>query len=120
MSTTTPPGWHPDPQVPGQNRYWDGNQWTDQTAPATPGGPVPPVHQPGGVLVAEPKKKNWFMRHKIMSGLLALLVIIGLSSALGGGGDDETATDSPQRRPIQTTPPSPSPSPSRLRRPSPT
>lgn len=26
-----PPGWYPDP--PGGQRYWDGNQWTDQRAP---------------------------------------------------------------------------------------
>jgi uncharacterized protein len=26
-------GWYPDPQVPGQQRYWDGSNWTDQKAP---------------------------------------------------------------------------------------
>lgn len=31
--TQTPAGWHPDPQVPGQQRYWDGMQWTDHVAP---------------------------------------------------------------------------------------
>jgi uncharacterized RDD family membrane protein YckC len=29
----TPPGWYPDPSVPGQQRYWDGGTWTDHTAP---------------------------------------------------------------------------------------
>lgn len=27
-------GWHPDPKVSGQLRYWNGDQWTDHTAPA--------------------------------------------------------------------------------------
>jgi hypothetical protein len=25
----TPAGWYPDPQVPGQQRYWDGSAWGD-------------------------------------------------------------------------------------------
>lgn len=28
-------GWYPDPQDPGQWRWWDGRQWTDQRAPRT-------------------------------------------------------------------------------------
>lgn len=28
-----PPGWFPDPTVPGQYRWWDGMRWTDQTSP---------------------------------------------------------------------------------------
>ena len=30
--TPAAPGWYPDPEQPGQQRYWDGTQWTDQTA----------------------------------------------------------------------------------------
>jgi hypothetical protein len=34
--SSQPPGWYPDAQ--GQQRYWDGNQWTEHIAPATSGG----------------------------------------------------------------------------------
>ncbi|MFB7550232.1 DUF2510 domain-containing protein [Streptomyces sp. NPDC056154] len=41
MTQTSPPGWHPDPGYTGigpvQERWWDGNQWTDhlRLPPAT-------------------------------------------------------------------------------------
>jgi Protein of unknown function (DUF2510) len=31
--STSSPGWFPDPQVPGQMRYWDGAVWTANTSP---------------------------------------------------------------------------------------
>lgn len=34
---SAPPGWYPDPNVPGQLRFWSGAAWTEQTsAVATP------------------------------------------------------------------------------------
>jgi hypothetical protein len=30
----TPAGWYPDPSGSGQQRYWDGSQWTEHYAPA--------------------------------------------------------------------------------------
>jgi hypothetical protein len=32
--TAAAAGWHPDPTVPGQLRYWDGSRWTEHTHPA--------------------------------------------------------------------------------------
>ena len=32
-SMSTPAGWYSDPSLPGQQRYWDGEQWTQQFAP---------------------------------------------------------------------------------------
>lgn len=34
----TPAGWYPDPSGAGQQRYWDGTQWTEHHAPAAAGG----------------------------------------------------------------------------------
>lgn len=41
-------------------------------------------------------QRNWFMRHKILTGIggiIGLLILIGIISAAGGGGDNSTATE---------------------------
>lgn len=38
-----PAGWYDDPENPGQHRYWDGGQWTEQRRPADGGGTPPPA-----------------------------------------------------------------------------
>lgn len=40
-------GWHPDPEQPGQLRYWDGSQWTEHRQPAGPTAPPPLYGQQG-------------------------------------------------------------------------
>jgi hypothetical protein len=39
--TQTPAGWFPDPQMPGQLRYWDGAGWTAHTQPGGMGAALP-------------------------------------------------------------------------------
>ncbi len=69
---STPAGWYPQPD--GQQRYWDGQQWTEHFAPSTPL-VTPPVAARG----------NWFLRHKILTAIGALL-LIGMISSLANGG----------------------------------
>lgn len=38
----TPAGWYPDPYMANTQRYWDGQRWSDQSAPATPAAPASP------------------------------------------------------------------------------
>jgi hypothetical protein len=47
MSTTTPPGWYPDPSGQPGNRWWDGAAWTQHVNP--PAGPVQRPRIPDGV-----------------------------------------------------------------------
>lgn len=41
-----------------------------------------------------PKKKNFFVRHKILTGLLALCVVGGIASAAGGGNKNDSSASS--------------------------
>ncbi len=44
--TSTPPGWHPDPQDPSRQRWWDGARWTEHLHPAA--APAAPAAQQQG------------------------------------------------------------------------
>ncbi|XVX20161.1 DUF4352 domain-containing protein [Actinomycetota bacterium] len=74
MSTPSGPNQpqQPAPQWQGQPQQW---QPTNPPAPPAPA----------------PKQKSWFARHKILTGLLALFLLGGIGSAMGGG--DGAATD---------------------------
>lgn len=40
-------GWYPDPNMPGQHRYWDGQQWTPHAQSIVPAPlPMPPAPLP--------------------------------------------------------------------------
>jgi hypothetical protein len=49
MESAPAPGWYPDPRSPSQQRYWDGQGWTNSTAPGVaalgPTGDIGPAPQ---------------------------------------------------------------------------
>ncbi len=49
------PGWYPDPQAPGAERWWDGVQWTANQRPA--GGVAVPVAPPRPM--GQSDEKTW-------------------------------------------------------------
>lgn len=51
MPPPTPAGWYPDPQAPGQQRYWDGAAWT-ASAPAPSPSPTTSTNAVIGLVLA--------------------------------------------------------------------
>lgn len=65
------------------------------TSPAP--GSVPPGVPPGFDVAGQPgfspappppAKRSWFARHKILTGILALIAVVVLANLFGGGGED--------------------------------
>jgi hypothetical protein len=129
MSMHPPAGWFPDPQDQDQFRYWDGNGWTEHQAPRTPAAPAEhprrPVAAPqasGGTTARRAPtppdatqgapRKNWFLRHKVLSVVLAVVVILIIAGIAGGGGSSgdssPSATDTPSSSPSQSPSSAPS------------
>lgn len=78
------PGWYPDPQIPGTERFYDGTVWTTQTRPTGAGGfvPAPPQQAEPG---AKKSRRGWWIAGGVVAGLFLLG---GIGAAIGGGGDE--------------------------------
>ncbi|MCS5721555.1 DUF2510 domain-containing protein [Herbiconiux sp. CPCC 203407] len=78
---TTPAGWYPDPAVANQQRYWDGERWTEHVHPLAPAGASQQAHgQPGSATTGgpggpqRPKKKRRGLVIGLVAGGAALAV----------------------------------------------
>jgi len=90
---TYAPGWYPDTNAPGTERWYDGTAWTEHSRPATAAAatvPLPDYTSPAAAAtpaVSGADKKPWFKRKAIVIpvGIVAgLIVISGIGNALGG------------------------------------
>lgn len=87
-----PAGWFPAPDRPGQQRYWDGSQWTEHYAPQAPQAP-----QGAQALQPQPKKGGAMKVLIPVFACLALaLVAVVVVVAVSGGDDEETTSDGPR------------------------
>jgi uncharacterized RDD family membrane protein YckC len=80
---TTPPGWYPDPQGGGGQRYWDGQQWTDQAAP--PQGAAQP-----GAGGSQGAGAGIRLGARILDGLIIGIPFAVVMTAIGTGPGDGT------------------------------
>lgn len=109
---TTPAGWYPDPESTDQQRYWDGEQWTEHRAPlsgaaasADPSGATSPyasteaIHDP---MAPAPSTAKGSSRGKLLGGVAAGALVIAagafaatqLAGADGGADSPEAAVES--------------------------
>lgn len=100
-SPQAPAGWYPDPQAPGQQRYWDGNAWTDHTAPGpgsgprvTGGGPprVPEVQRADWQTADQERPSTWLWQSIVATvlcclpaGIVAIVFAAQAQGALNSG-----------------------------------
>ena len=88
-SPPTPPGWYPDPQAPGYQRYWDGAQWTEHVAPlAGPtfqGPPPEPTGTSSSTVVL-------IVVGVIVGFLVLIVLLIAAVTLLGGNASSKFST----------------------------
>jgi len=122
--TTPPAGWHPDPNQPGQLRYWDGTEWTDHVYRAAEavagttaqGTQAINVGATAATTAEGDRRGNWFIRHKIATGVIGVVGVLVLTGLVAPG-EDESATPapgitaSPTPTPAKTPTPTPTPTP---------
>ncbi|MFE0766567.1 DUF2510 domain-containing protein [Streptomyces smyrnaeus] len=102
---TTPPGWYPDPgqtpQLPPQERWWDGSTWTSHTRPGT--GVAAPLPGRGGGAAG---------RGPLVAGIVGSIVLAA-ALAVGGvlllGGSDGSDDKEPEAASSSSSKPSESP-----------
>ncbi|MBY8882527.1 DUF2510 domain-containing protein [Actinacidiphila acidipaludis] len=108
MTTTTPPGWYPEPghtgNGPAMERWWDGTAWTEYTRTA----PAPNAAQPGafgypypsGEVLASPGgtgggRKSGTVALAIIAALVVIGGVIAGILVLGKDGKNDDASPTP-------------------------
>ena len=90
-----PPGWYPDNQNQAFVRFWDGRQWTSQTAPARP--PAPTVQaSPAAPATGGGPWRRLRLRTKV---LLVVGALVAFGVLMPDDNQEPVASDSQQNAP---------------------
>jgi len=91
MPAQPPAKWYPDPEHPGQWRYWDGTAWTAYRAPMH----VAPAPVPVDTDGTPARSPTWFSRHKVLTTVLVVVLLLFFIAQL----DDNNPTGSSSSEP---------------------
>jgi hypothetical protein len=110
------PGWYPAPENPSQERWWDGNAWTENTRPSSGQAPVSPNQYPTQQSWTQqaqntPEKSKLPLILGIVGGAIALIIIVVAVFAAIGAASNNSDKD-PAGAPTSSSAPSESTAPS--------
>ena len=91
MAAQPPAKWYPDPERPGQWRYWNGTAWTAHRAPMH----ATNTPAPGSVGGTPAPSTTWFARHKVLTTVLVVVLLFFVIAQL----DDNDPTGSSSSEP---------------------
>ncbi|WP_182524450.1 DUF2510 domain-containing protein [Nocardioides dongkuii] len=82
-------GWYHDPHDSTRLRYWNGAQWAEHFHPVPPQ-PAHTTPRTGAARTGKPSawitsgQRSWFSRHKILTAVLAVVLLFTVLSTIGG------------------------------------
>lgn len=84
QSQIPPEGWFPDPQAPGQLRYWSGSAWTEHTAPDPAAQPAAAIHTPAMTPTPQPAQPTAWTKQTfiVLFACIALLIAAAVASPM--------------------------------------
>lgn len=109
--STPMPGWYPDPEDPGRQRFWDGQQWTDARAY--------PASEVGATQPAPTTKSSGSGAWPWVVGLIVVgAILLGIAYMVTQSGDSNetptpipTVTETERETATETTVVTPTPEP---------
>jgi hypothetical protein len=75
MEQTPPPGWYPDPEYRGYQRFWNGQQWTDDRTFVRPAAAWTSVPETKGLPGFKMVNTLWFAWQTVSTIVLTVFVV---------------------------------------------